>query len=294
MSNELPGKVEPITGSTVGIGAETAPASRSTSARPTSYSGRSPRRWRLEFAGKAALVTGATSGIGKATAKALAARGAHVLVSGRDAERGAGVADSIRLAGGEADFVGGELRDADSVRDLARRAVDLSEGHIDILVNNAALWQPGGPTAETPESDIDDVFAINVKAPFILVGELAPLMASRGYGSIINVITMVASFGVPGRALYGSSKAALALLTKSWAAEFGPSGVRVNAVSPGPTRTEGNAALGDKVDKMAAVAPAGRVASPSEIAAAITYLASDDASFVHGVILPVDGGRVAS
>jgi NAD(P)-dependent dehydrogenase (short-subunit alcohol dehydrogenase family) len=95
-------------------------------------------------------------------------------------------------------------------------------------------------------------------------------------------------------AVYGSSRAALELLTKSWAAEFGPSGVRVNAVSPGPVRTPMSEAMGDMADQMAALAPAGRVAAPQEIADAIAYLASDDASFVQGVILPVDGGRAAT
>src|SRR5260221_10275261 len=101
---------------------------------------------------------------------------------------------------------------------------------------------------------------------------------------------MVAHYGAAGLSLYGSSKAALNLLTKAWAAEYGPRGVRVNAVSPGPTRTEGSEVMGKEVDQMAALAPAGRVASPDEIAAAITYLATDAASFVQGAVLPVDGG----
>jgi len=132
-----------------------------------------------------------------------------------------------------------------------------------------------------------------VKVPFFLVAELAPKMAERGHGAIVNVSTMVAEFGMAQMALYGSSKAALVLLTKSWAAEYGPSGVRVNAVSPGPTRTEGAAGMGEALDQLAAAAPAGRVGLPEEIASAIVYLASDEASFVQGVLLPVDGGRVA-
>jgi NAD(P)-dependent dehydrogenase (short-subunit alcohol dehydrogenase family) len=96
-----------------------------------------------------------------------------------------------------------------------------------------------------------------------------------------------------GMALYGSSKAAINLLTKAWAAEFGPKGVRVNAVAPGPTRTEGTAAMGEGLNQIASTAPAGRAASPDEIADAIIYLVSDRASFVHGAILPVDGGRAA-
>jgi NAD(P)-dependent dehydrogenase (short-subunit alcohol dehydrogenase family) len=245
-----------------------------------------------DLTGTVALITGATSGIGKATAFALAGRGAHVLVGGRNAARGEAVVTSIRASGAKADFIAVDLGSSDSARELARRATELGGGHVDILVNNAAIF-PTGPTAAMTEDDIDAAFAINVKVPFVLVGELAPAMASRGKGAIVNVGTMVAEFGMAGTSLYGASKAALVLLTKAWAAEFGPGGVRVNAVNPGPTRTEGTAA-GAATDQLAALAPAGRPASPDEIAAAITYLASDDASFVHGAILAVDGGRTAA
>ena len=179
-----------------------------------------------DLEGATALVTGATSGIGRAVAGALAARGAHVIVSGRDRVRGDQVAGAIRAAGGKADFLASDLGDEASVRTLARAAVDLGGGRVDILVNNAGVF-PAGPTAGTAAADIDLVYAINVRAPFLLVGELAPAMAERGRGAVVNVLTMVAHFGVAGMALYGSSKAALALLTKAWAAEFGPSGVRV-------------------------------------------------------------------
>jgi NAD(P)-dependent dehydrogenase (short-subunit alcohol dehydrogenase family) len=246
-----------------------------------------------DLTGTTALVTGATSGIGRAAAVLLARRGAHVLVSGRDAARGDAVVAKIREAGGKADFVFADLADADSVRALARQAVELGGGHVDILVNNAGVF-PFGPTPDTSDEDIDAVYAVNVKAPFILVGELAPAMAARGKGAIVNLLTMVAQFGIAGMALYGSSKAALGLLTKAWAAEFGPSGVRVNAVSPGPTRTEGTEPMGDQLDVLASVAPAGRPAAPEEIASAISYLAGDEASFVHGAVLDVDGGRNAA
>ena len=245
-----------------------------------------------DLAGSTALVTGATSGIGRATAVLLAERGAHVLVSGRDGTRGETAVAAIRAAGGKADFIAADLADGKSVRALARNAIELGGGHVDILVNNAGVF-PFGSTPDVSDADIDLAYAVNVKAPFILVGKLAPTMAARGHGAIINVLTMVAHFGVAGMALYGSSKAALTLLTKAWAAEFGPSGVRVNAVSPGPTRTEGTADMGEALDQLASAAPAGRPALPEEIASAIVYLVGREASFVHGALLPVDGGRVA-
>jgi NAD(P)-dependent dehydrogenase (short-subunit alcohol dehydrogenase family) len=242
--------------------------------------------------GATALVTGGNSGIGRATAVALADLGAHVILSGRDAGRGEEAVAVIRDRGGSADFVAVDLADAASARFLAQRASELGGGHVDILVNNAGIF-PFGPTQDAAEDDFDNVFAVNVKAPFFLVGELAPAMAKRGHGVIVNVSTMVAEFGMANMALYGSSKAALVLLTKSWAAEYGPSGVRVNAVSPGPTRTEGTAAMGEALDQLASAAPSGRPGLPAEIASAIVYLASDEASFIHGAVLPVDGGRIA-
>ena len=245
----------------------------------------------LDLKGRTALITGATSGIGKATALALARRGARVLVSGRDTARGQSVVAAIRAEDGVADFLQAELDDADSTRELARRALNIAN-HIDILVNAAGIF-PFGSTTETPLDTFQDVYATNVRAPFILVGELAPKMAERGKGVIVNVSSMVGDFGMAGMALYGSSKAAINLLTKAWAAEFGPKGVRVNAVSPGPTRTEGTAAMEDGLVQIAAAAPAGHPATPEEIADAIVYLASDNASFVQGVVLPVDGGRAA-
>ncbi|MGW5202545.1 MULTISPECIES: SDR family NAD(P)-dependent oxidoreductase [Streptomyces] len=246
----------------------------------------------LDLAGRVALVTGATSGIGAATAALLAERGAHVLVAGRDRSRGEAVVAAIRNRGGKAEFVAADLGETESVRQLAREAVNLGGGRVDIVVNNAGIY-PFGPTDQTPDSDIDAVYDLNVKAPFLLVAALAPAMAERGRGAIVNVSTMVAEYGMAGMALYGSSKAALNLLTKAWAAEFGPRGVRVNAVEPGPTRTEGSAGMGDDLAALAAQAPAGRTASAEEIAEAIAYLASDAASFVHGAVLPVDGGRTA-
>ncbi len=177
---------------------------------------------------------------------------------------------------------------------MARRALELGNGHVDILINSAGVF-PFGPTHETNEEVFDRVYSLNVKAPYFLVAELAPLMAKRGKGAIVNVSTMVADYGTPGMGLYGSSKAAITdnLLTKAWAAEYGPSGVRVNAVSPGSTRTEGTDVMGEGLEQLAAEAPARRPATPDEIAEAIVILATGRSSFIQGAKLAVDGGRTA-
>jgi len=239
-----------------------------------------------------ALITGGTSGIGRAAANKLALLGIHVLVVGRSVERGERTVAEIRAAGGNTDFISSDLRDASSAREVAKRAIELGNGHVDILINNAGIF-PFGPTNKTTEEEFDRVYSLNVKAPYFLVAELAPLMARRGKGAIVNVSTMVADYGVSGMSLYGSSKAAINLLTKSWAAEYGRSGVRVNAVSPGPTRTEGTDAMGEGLEQLAAQAPAGRPATADEIAEAIVFLATDRSSFIYGAKLAVDGGRTA-
>ena len=135
-----------------------------------------------------------------------------------------------------------DLRSSESARELARRATELGDGHVDILVDNAAIF-PMGPTPSMAEDDIDAAFAVNVKVPFVLVGELAPAMARRGKGAIVNVGTMAAEFGMPGTSLYGPVRPHSSCSPRRGRAEFGPSGVRVNAVNPGPTRTEGTAGL---------------------------------------------------
>jgi NAD(P)-dependent dehydrogenase (short-subunit alcohol dehydrogenase family) len=239
-----------------------------------------------------ALITGGTSGIGRAAANKLAQLGIHVMVVGRNAERGEKTVDEIRAAGGKADFISADLQDAASARTVAKKAIDLGSGHVDILVNNAGIY-PFGPTHEMTEEQFDRVFSINVKAPYFLVAELAPLMAKKGKGAIVNLSTMVADYGAPGMSLYGSSKAAINLLTKTWAAEYGPRGVRVNAVSPGPTLTEGTQAMGEGLEQLAAQGPAGRPATADEIAEAIVFLATERASFIYGAKLAVDGGRTA-
>ncbi|MET0494398.1 MAG: SDR family oxidoreductase [Actinoplanes sp.] len=239
---------------------------------------------------KTALITGSTSGIGRATAFKLARNSVRVVVSGRDTQRGQEVVDKIRSEGNEAHFIRADLLDAQSAVELAARATEVAGGALDILVNNAAIGT-GGPTAGTEEPTFDAVLATNLKAPFYLVANIAPAMAARGTGAIVNVSTLAAKVALPGLSVYGASKAALDLLTRSWAAEFGPAGVRVNSVSPGPTRTPGSESLGEYLQQLAAQAPLGFVANPEDIAAAIAFLVSDEARFVTGTVLEVNGGR---
>jgi len=239
-----------------------------------------------------ALITGGTSGIGRAVANKLAQLGIHVIVVGRNSERGDKTVKAIRAGGGKANFISSDLRNASSARDVAKRAIELGNGLVDILINNAGIF-PFGRTEETTEELFDNVYSLNVKAPYFLVAELGPLMARRGKGAIVNISTMVSEYGMAGTSLYASSKAAINLLTKTWAAEYGSRGVRVNTVVPGPTRTEGTDAMGEGLDKLAAEAPAGRPATADEIAEAVVFLATDRASFIQGAKLAVDGGRTA-
>src|ERR1700682_6611157 len=178
--------------------------------------------------GQKALVTGATSGIGRAIALQLARDGAEVIVHGRDAARGVETVKAIEAAGGRARFVAADLSDPAELRRLAEDA-----GDIDILVNNAG-FSVAAPTSSLKVEKFDALFASNVRAPFFLVAALAPRMAARGKGSIINMSSMAGQIGLAGGAAYGGTKAALTSMTRAWAAEFSHSGVRVNAVADGP------------------------------------------------------------
>ena len=177
-----------------------------------------------DLEGIAALVTGASSGIGRAAAEELGRHGAEVVVHGRDVARGSAVVDTITAEGGKARFVAADLTDLAQLGDLVDRA-----GTVDVLVNNAGFsWF--GPTADLDEVTFDRLFAANVRAPYFLVGALAPKMAARGGGSIVSIASMAGRVGLAGGAAYGATKAALASMTRSWAAEFSPSGARVNAM----------------------------------------------------------------
>jgi NAD(P)-dependent dehydrogenase (short-subunit alcohol dehydrogenase family) len=204
---------------------------------------------------KTALVTGATSNIGRAIATMFAGEGAHVVVSGRDHERGVNVVAEIRAAGGSADFIAADLDGSKRAsEDLATEATRVLGGRIDVLVNSAGIY-PGPSTVDTDEATFDRVYAVNVKAPFFLTAAIAPAMAERGSGAIINLGSWIARLGIPIGSLYSSTKGAIETLTRAWAAEFGPAGVRVNAISPGVVRTpsapDASAVLGDAVKEPA-------------------------------------------
>ncbi len=236
----------------------------------------------MRFDGKKVLVTGATSGVGRETAKLFAQHGAAVIVTGRNETRGKAVVEEIAAP---ARFIAADLNVSDDVRELIQEA-----GNVDILVNNAGYWELA-PTAEATEAGLDAMFAVNVKAPFLLTAAYAPVMAGNGGGAIVNVSTMVADRGQAGMAGYGAAKAALESLTRSWAAEYGPQGVRVNAVALGPTMTPAMDPMAHMLPTFVAAIPLGRAAQPIEIANAIAYLSSEEASFITGAVVPVDGGR---
>jgi NAD(P)-dependent dehydrogenase (short-subunit alcohol dehydrogenase family) len=242
------------------------------------------------LASKTALVTGATSNIGRAIALAFAAEGAHVVVSGRSRERGAEVVDEIRAAGGRGDFVAADLDGTQRAsNDLAAAATGILGGRVDVLVNNAGIY-PGATTAATDEATFDQVYAVNVKAPFFLTAAIAPAMVERGDGAIINLGSWIARLGIPVGSLYSSTKGAMETLTRAWAAEFGPAGVRVNAISPGVVHA---LAPGEHPgEAMMRGTPADAAGTPDAIAHAAVYLAGDEAAFVHGTVIDVDGGRV--
>jgi NAD(P)-dependent dehydrogenase (short-subunit alcohol dehydrogenase family) len=246
------------------------------------------------LAGRTALVTGSTGGLGVAIASALAAEGAFVIVSGRDKARGDAVVADIRSAGGTAEFVVADLGAGEhEVHQLAERAA-AAAGRIDILVNNAAMLLMPTPTAEISEKLLRDAFAVNVFAPFLLTGALAPAMVQRGEGAIVNIGSITGLRGSAGSAIYSANKAVIHSFTQSWADEYGPSGVRVNAVAPGPIATERQVEFADHVEPVLARIPSRRMSTPAEVAAAVVFLASDDAANVHGAVLSVDGGWAAT
>jgi NAD(P)-dependent dehydrogenase (short-subunit alcohol dehydrogenase family) len=238
-----------------------------------------------DLEGVSALVTGATSGIGKAAAEELGRHGAEVIVHGRDAGRGSAVVDTITDQGGKARFVAADLGDPVQLDDLVEQA-----GAVDVLVNNAGFsWF--GSTADLDVATYDRLFGANVRPAYFLVAALAPKMAARGSGSIVSVGSMAGQIGLAGSAAYAATKAALVAMTRAWAAEFSPFGVRVNAITPGPVVTNG--AAPERIDALGATTLLGRPAEPGEIADVIAFLVSLKASYITGAVIAADGGRTA-
>jgi NAD(P)-dependent dehydrogenase (short-subunit alcohol dehydrogenase family) len=234
---------------------------------------------------RTALVTGATSGIGRAAALKLAQDGFRVVVHGRDAERGAAVVKEIESAGGSAEFLAADLTDVRAIRQLAAAA-----GNVDVLVNNAGFsWF--GPTADLDPDRYDELFDANVRSAYYLTAAIAPKMAERGRGTVINLGSMAGQIGLAGGAAYSATKAALTSLTRSWAAEYSPQGVRVNTVAPGPAYTGGSSR--ESLTALGKTTLLSRTAEAAEIGDVIAFLASPAAGYITGAVIPVDGGRTA-
>lgn len=249
------------------------------------------------FIGKTCLVTGATSGIGAATAVEFAARGAQVVAIGRSVARGQALVEKIEAGGGRAMFIEADLADRAAPDRIVDRSLRQFE-RIDVLVNNGGMLI-NGTVAETSDAEWDHIMDINLASAMRMSRAVVQPMRREGKGSIVNVASDWALMGARGAVAYCVSKAALAQLTRCMALDHVSDGIRVNAVCPTDTDTpmldlayEGEG-RDWKVEKLAATIPMGRVARVDEIAKVIAFLASDDASFMTGALVPVDGGTSA-
>ncbi|MFD6952333.1 3-ketoacyl-ACP reductase [Nocardiopsis sp. TSRI0078] len=246
--------------------------------------------------GKNAVVTGGGSGIGRSTALQMAEGGARVLVADLDADAARGVAEEVRAAGGTAETVVGDLSRQDVVDEVVATATDRLGG-IDVLVNNAGIMDDMSATADVTDEVWERLIRVNLTAPFLLTRAVLPHMVGRGAGSIVFTVSEASLRGGASGAAYTASKHGVAGLVKSTAIMYRDQGVRVNAVAPGGTATGISVDLDPEAHGPAVMgryaANMGRVAQPEEPAAAIVFLASDAASNINGVILPVDNGWAA-
>src|SRR6202022_4094189 len=241
------------------------------------------------------LITGALTGIGRAAAIAFAQAGAHVVVSGRRDKEGQELAAELQALGAEASFVRGDVRNEDDVRDLVDRTV-ARFGRLDVAVNCAGTEGKPGPVTEQTAETYAATFDTNVLGTLLSMKHEMRVMLAQGSGSIVNVSSTYGHTGAAGASIYSASKHAVEGLTKSAALEAAPSGIRVNAVAPGPTETAMLDRLTGTPDKTAAfyaAIPLKRAAKPEETAALIVFLASDKASFVTGQIIRINGGKTA-
>lgn len=245
------------------------------------------------LAGKVAIVTGASSGIGRVTATLFAEEGAKVVVGARRRAELDALVHEIGAAGGEAVAVAGDVRSEDFHRALVAAAVG-GYGRLDIAFNNAGTLGEAGPSTDVSEAGFSETLAVNLTASFLAGKHQIAAMTRNGGGSVIFTSTFIGySFAFPGVAAYAASKSGLIGLTQALAAEFGPQQIRVNAVLPGAVDTDMYRGMNDTADKRAFVTglhALKRVAAPDEVARTVLYLASDDASFVSGTAMLVDGG----
>ena len=243
---------------------------------------------RLE--GRVAIVTGAAQGIGEATARRLAVEGARVLCVDRNPSV-TGVADEI---GDAALAMVGDLKQASALGTIVERA-NSRWGRVDVLVNNAGIDGTPALLVDSLESDFDAVIDVNLRACWAAMKHVLPLMVAQGSGSIINVASVAALVGFETLSIYAASKAAVVGMTRAAALEYGPHGIRVNALCPGGVMTPlALSFMADgEVEQWAGLHALKRFAEPEEIAAVVAFLASDDASFITGAAIPVDGGMTA-
>jgi NAD(P)-dependent dehydrogenase (short-subunit alcohol dehydrogenase family) len=242
------------------------------------------------------LITGALTGIGRASAVAFAKKGAKVVVAGRHDEAGKALAEQLRSIGAEAEFINADVRNEDDVRALVDQTV-AQFGRLDVAVNNAGTEGQVGPITDQTADTYAATFDTNVLGVILSMKHQVRVMQEQGSGSIINISSTYGHEGAAGASVYVGSKHAVEGITKSVALEVAKSGIRVNAVAPGPTDTGMLTRFtGIPENKAALVAevPLGRLGLSEELADAIVFIGSDEASFITGHVLNVDGGHSAN